>query len=251
MPLYEYDHLEEWAVARRHVASEITLLCDRHHRERTAGLLPKDDVRRANSNPINVQAGASKPYSFHFSGTEATVEIGENSFTSNNRGGPFNMVPLFIDGQAMIRFRVEDEHLLLSMRVFDECNLQVLEIEDNELVYSIIPWDIELVKTTLIIRVAQRNILLEIEFLPPDKIKINKGRFLLNGIEVLVRQEHIFVVNRSIFIKGTHIMNASAGLVLGNPSPDMSCMLRMPTIPRYSIDRNEALLFEKQSQSKT
>jgi trigger factor len=33
--------MEEWAKVKRHDAEEITLLCDRHHREKTAGLLPK------------------------------------------------------------------------------------------------------------------------------------------------------------------------------------------------------------------
>ena len=33
MPLYEYEHLLGWAQVERHVATEITLLCDQHHRE--------------------------------------------------------------------------------------------------------------------------------------------------------------------------------------------------------------------------
>jgi hypothetical protein len=52
-PLYEYEHMEGWAVVHRHVAEEITLLCDKHHSERTKGLLPKEDVVKANNNPYN------------------------------------------------------------------------------------------------------------------------------------------------------------------------------------------------------
>lgn len=47
-PLYEYEHMEEWAEVKRHVAEEITLLCDKHHKEKTNGWLPKEDVRKAN-----------------------------------------------------------------------------------------------------------------------------------------------------------------------------------------------------------
>ena len=47
LPLYEYDHLLCWAVVQRHVAEEITLLCDQHHREKTSGLLPNDAVHSA------------------------------------------------------------------------------------------------------------------------------------------------------------------------------------------------------------
>ena len=42
MPLYEYEHMKEWAIVREHVADDITLLCDQHHREKTSGLLPKN-----------------------------------------------------------------------------------------------------------------------------------------------------------------------------------------------------------------
>lgn len=73
--------MAEWAEVKRHVAEEITLLCDQHHREKTGGLLPKEVVAEANANPFNLRAGVSKPYNLHFSGKEACVEIGGNSFT--------------------------------------------------------------------------------------------------------------------------------------------------------------------------
>jgi hypothetical protein len=44
LPLYEYDHILGWSNVQRHVAEEITLLCDMHHREKTNGLLPLDHV---------------------------------------------------------------------------------------------------------------------------------------------------------------------------------------------------------------
>ncbi|MEB6138331.1 hypothetical protein, partial [Klebsiella pneumoniae] len=76
MPLYEYEHMEEWALVHRHVAEEITLLCNQHHREKTNGLLPKERVREANANPFNLRNGVSKPYDLHFSGVNAEVVIG-------------------------------------------------------------------------------------------------------------------------------------------------------------------------------
>jgi hypothetical protein len=60
IPLYEYEHMLGWANVQRHVAEEITLLCDQHHRESTGGLLPIEAVREANSNPFNLRAGVSK-----------------------------------------------------------------------------------------------------------------------------------------------------------------------------------------------
>ncbi len=59
LPLYEYDHLLGWANVKRHVAEEITLLCDKHHREKTAELLPIEHVREANKTPYNLREGVS------------------------------------------------------------------------------------------------------------------------------------------------------------------------------------------------
>lgn len=73
MPLYEYEHMEEWASVKRHVAEEITLLCDQHHREKTGGFLPKEMVRNADSDPFNLREGVSKPYCLHFSGKTAEI----------------------------------------------------------------------------------------------------------------------------------------------------------------------------------
>ena len=53
-PLYEYDHMEEWAKVRKHVAEDITLLCDQHHKEVTNKLLGRSTVRKANQNPFNL-----------------------------------------------------------------------------------------------------------------------------------------------------------------------------------------------------
>ncbi len=49
-PLYEYDHLKGWPNVQEHIASDITLLCDKHHREATSGLLPREKVIEAKEN---------------------------------------------------------------------------------------------------------------------------------------------------------------------------------------------------------
>ena len=152
IPLYEYEHMEGWALVQRHVADEITLLCDQHHREKTGGLLPKDTVLEANASPYNLREGVSKPYSLHFSGEQAEIVIGGNSFTCDDQGYETIMVPLSIDGLPLVGLILGDKHILLNLVAFDECNVPVLHIKNNQLYYSTIPWDIQLVGTTLTIR---------------------------------------------------------------------------------------------------
>lgn len=247
MPLYEYEHMEEWAAVKRHVSDEITLLCDQHHREKTAGLLSKKTVSEANANPLNLQIGISKPYDLHFAGREAEIEIGTNSFTCEDIGYGTAMIPLSIDDTPLIMFLLEDGHLLLHLLVFDEFNRPVLCISNNHLFYSIQPWDIQLVGRVLTIREQHRKILIEIEFCPPGKVKILRGRFLRNGVEVLVRPENILITNNAFVVRGNRVHNCLGGLIIGHHEQRISGFMTVSGVSRYLGDRKEALRFEKEA----
>ncbi len=247
IPLYEYEHMDEWAEVERHVADEITLLCDQHHREKTGGLLPKEVVREANANPFNLREGVSRPYNLHFSGKIAEVEIGGNSFTCEDQGYGTAMVPLSVDGTPLIGLIMADGHLLLNLVIFDEFNAPVLHIKNNQLYYSTEPWDIQLVGTKLSVREAHRKILIEINFQPPNRIAINRGRFLRNGVEILVRSTNILVTNNSGLFKDCHVHNCHGGLIIGHHEEKIGGFMVLPSISRYLGDRTEALKFERES----
>jgi len=251
LPLYEYEHMNEWAQVQSHVASEITLLCDRHHREKTGGLLPKEVVREADAKPFNLREGVSKPYDLHFAGMQAEVVIGGNSFTCEDQGYGTAMIPISIDGVALVGLILGDGHLLLSVVAFDECNVPVLHIKNNQLFYSMSPWDVQLVGTTLTLREAHRKILLEIEFAPPNKIIVTRGRFLRNGVEVLVRPDNILITNNRMYLSGCHAHNCHGGLILGHHDRPMGGFMALQEIPRYLGDRKEALEFEKECKERT
>ena len=247
LPLYEYEHMEEWAIVKRHVADEITLLCDQHHREKTGGLLPIEIVRAANIAPFNLKQGNSKPYNLHFSGTEANIVIGGNSFTCKDNGYGTAMIPVSVDGTPLIGLILADGHLLLNLVVFDEYNAPVLHIKNNQLIYSTSPWDIQLVGKKLTIREAHTKILFEIDFVPPNRIVINRGRLLRNGVEILIRPNNILVTNNSTLLSGNHVHNCYGGLIIGHHEKPIGGFMALPNIPRYLGDRTDALTFERES----
>lgn len=250
LPLYEYEHMNEWASVKRHVADEITLLCDQHHREKTGGLLPKEDVRAANENPFNLRTEVSKPYDLHFSGAYAEVVIGGNKFTCRDEGYGTQMIPLSIDGVALVGLILGDGHLLLNFVAFDEFNAPIFHIKNNQLYYSTSPWDIQLVGTTLTLREAHRNILLEIKFSPPNKVEILRGRFLRNGIEVLVRAENVLITNNAAYFAGLEAHNCVAGLMLGYHEKVLPGLMYLSNVPRYLGDRREALAHERECRER-
>ncbi|GJL70621.1 MAG: hypothetical protein NPIRA06_32560 [Nitrospirales bacterium] len=241
--------MEEWAKVKRHVADEITLLCDQHHREKTAGLLPKEVMRGANADPYNLREGVSKPYNLHFSGKTAEIEIGGNSFTCEDKGYGTVLVPISVDGGPLLGLIMADGHLLLNLVIYDEFNAQVLQIKNNQLFYSTEPWDIQLIGTKLTVREAHRKILIEIDFQPPHKVVINRGRFLRNGVEILVRPKNILITNTRSVIAGNHAHNCFGGLIIGHHENQISGILVLDGIPRYLGDRTEALKFERETMA--
>jgi hypothetical protein len=137
--------------------------------------------------------------------------------------------------------------LLLNLLIFDEFNAPVLHIKNNHLFYSVSPWDIQLVGTKLSIREAHRKILIEIEFQPPNKVIINRGRFLRNGVEILVRPTNILITNNSTLLSGCHAHNCPGGLIIGYHDRPIGGFMALPNVPRYLGDRSDALRFQRES----
>ncbi|MDH5700889.1 MAG: HNH endonuclease [Nitrospirota bacterium] len=235
MPLYEYDHMEGWAQVRRHDAEKITLLCDQHHKERTNELLPIEDVMSANTTPFNLRQGVSTPYDLHFSGRTPEVHIGSNVFTASLGPDRPNLFPIIVDQNVLVGFSWLEEHLYLRLLFFDEYNNQLLSVLDNQLLYSVEQWDIQLIGKKLIIRHAPRHIFLEIEFHPPGRLVIIKGRMLCNGVEILISPENVKINNYTLAHSSSH--NAFIGIGIGtNLVPGTAFAYRQ--VSRYLPNRS-------------
>jgi hypothetical protein len=234
LPLYEYDHILGWANVHRHVAEEITLLCDMHHREKTNGLLPLERVMAANREPFNLRQGVSKPHDLHYSGNECETIIGSNKFATRDIGDGTFSASVVIDGVPIVAFVLSDGHLLLNLQLFDDFNNRVLVIDKNELVYSTSPWDIKLTGRNLVIRAAERKILIDIVFEVPNKVVIRRGRLLFNGVEIVLQPDYALIVNNGLLFWGNEASGGHFGLVIGNPDTPAPAAFRFPNIPRYS-----------------
>ena len=248
MPFYQYEHLLGYAHVQRHVAKEITLLCHQHHGEKTNGLLPVEAVIEADKNPLNLRAGVSRPYNLHYSGHECEVLIGSNLFTTTDDGTGNQIIAIMVDGVPLVSFDLEDGHLLLNLTLYDHQNDVVMVIKRNILIYSSNPWDIQLVGRNLIIREAARSIFIDMTFEVPNKIAINRGRLLCNGVEVLVKPDHCLLTNNSMVIANNLSKGVACGLNLGRIAPIRSA-LEFSGIPRYLGDNSDAIRWAKEALS--
>jgi trigger factor len=207
------------------VADELTLLCDRHHKEKTNHLLPPEDVERANASPFNVQRGISTPYGVHFSGETCEVRTSESRFFGNRT----KLVPLLINNEEVIAFRFDGEQLFLSCQVRGTEGGVVLLIDDNELIYSTEVWDIDFVGNTLTARNGLKDFLFEIIFLPPFTAHITRLTLSYDDVLVLIDPKGVHVEGPGIrkrHIQRFYMSGFQYGLALDS-DPSITAAIRI------------------------
>ncbi|MEU6676981.1 hypothetical protein [Streptomyces sp. NPDC046925] len=202
--------MTEWAKTKKHNAEEITLLCPTHHSEKTRGLLPVSDVVSADKNPHNKKFGISKNLPLRYSGNSCLINMGTNRFVSNFEHDTL-VTPLAVRDYPVFQVKKEDEQILLTLRVFDRDGNPLVDIEENELVFSASTWDIELVGKRLTIRGGLRKILAEMEFHTPSAIVITRGIFCHDGFQVEVHPDHIYLERYQTRISGNVTHQYSGG----------------------------------------
>jgi trigger factor len=178
VPIFDYEHIEEYADVREHKAENITLLCPTHHREKTAGRLSKDLLKSHNADPFNKNKGLTAKSAVGLTSAEgaARVAVTDNLFNYpivKNKSCPC----VTIDGEIVIGFKVRDGALLLDLTLHDEAGGLALTSESGEVAISTDNWDYRLEGTTLSIRSGPGDIIVEVEYLP-DGIWIKRGHFV-------------------------------------------------------------------------
>ena len=226
IPIFEYDHIEEWSKVQKHEANNITLLCDMHHKEKTNRLLSKDQVLKANSNPFNIINNLSNPHKLNYDSKEFSIYFGDMRFRIENLNTKKDfLIPLLVDNMKLISFDIEEEQLFLNVALKNDLNEMLLRIENNELIYSAENWDVEFIANRLKIRRGFREIIFDVEFLIPNCIKIHKAEFFYNNRKILVDKNGIKMNGFSF--KGREVVNFRIGLAIGEFNERTSCTIRL------------------------
>lgn len=213
-PIYDYEHMEEWAIVRRHIANEITLLCPFHHREKTAGRMPIAMVRKANDSPHNLKKGISGKHELYFYGSSAKVKMSSCEFLVEDRGKGGFMIPLLIDNIPVITVRLKDNEVFLNFVLFDRKGAPVLIIKDNILSFSIGVWDITFEGRILTLREKLYKISLEIEFQTPDVFFIRKASLYYNSNTLTINNKGVKIGNKERVLTTFHRI-AISGFYVG------------------------------------
>jgi len=151
-PIIEYHHIIKDSPS----PDEIMLLCPIHHHEATVGAMLEDEQRLYKKNPINIKKGFVEGRLKIIQKTPA-VNIGSNQFIGT---GDF----LLVDGESLLSIEAPENRLELSVRLYDQKDNLVAEIENNEWISGEpLPWDLESRFQWLRIRRKLKDIALEID----------------------------------------------------------------------------------------
>jgi hypothetical protein len=184
----EYEHIEPtFAEALVHEADKICLLCPTHHSEVTKGLLSKGQVKKA-YDKVQTDASIKPPfYAMHLAGQNLALVIGDSLFEYL----PDQSSIINIDGEDLLHLRYEHDPITgavfpsLSARLYDRYGNKLLEIEDNEIVFSNTAHDINVQGSVISVYTANCEYGVELKINPPSRVELQRLHMLFKDIELL------------------------------------------------------------------
>lgn len=216
LPFFEYDHIEEYSKVRVHDPANLTLLCPKHHREKTNRLLSKDVIYEANSNPLNLNEKMTSPWHRLFSGSFGKFIVGSDtySFVFSGRDRFFSAIQ--IGGKSMLGFRFDGSGLLLNAVLTNRSGKKILIIEDGEIRASTEVFDYKVEGPVLTIRLTKSSVELKLK-VEDHGLSIVKGFFVWKGISIAVEGENISITSEGESGTHSHPASLSGNTVFGKP----------------------------------
>ena len=155
-PIIQYHHIIEWSVDQHFRTEDMMVLCPLHHDKASKGAMPEAEQRRWKAKPWNVTKGRVKGllavHQEYCAANFGTITwVGEGTC-------------LRIDGQDILGFTLGEGNLEISLRLFNQAEELLLEIDRNEWISGDpLPWDIEADWQRITLRQKARDIAISID----------------------------------------------------------------------------------------
>jgi hypothetical protein len=213
IPVYDYDHFEEFSIKKAHEPENIILLCPSHHAEKTRGRLPFDLVKRAAKNPINKTKEHSGKHITHFFGDNCSLDIGGNTFDFCFSDNQEYFRAIIINNKTLCGFLHDDGNLLLDLSLSDRNGTEVLKISASEMQVSVGIWDYTLVGPKLSIKSQEHDLDVELIF-QNNGITISRGIFIGKTGAVVVNREHYKIFPPGMTFSGCKCDQCQIGVLI-------------------------------------
>ncbi|UVC13126.1 HNH endonuclease signature motif containing protein [Mesorhizobium onobrychidis] len=202
LPIYHYDHIQNFADVQEHVAENIALLCPTHHQDKTSKRLPAGVVKSARANPANGRSDVTSSHRWFFDSANALIEVGPSQYSADLREGD-SFAAINIDGEDLVGFSREDDAILLNMSLRTAPNSKrVVHVHRGEISIS-----------TGIDDATMEG----------PRVSISPGRNLKPV--VIMKTDNGLRIEKGEFFGG-HFSGCKIGIVIGRPVPTSKTLAR-------------------------
>ena len=174
MPVFHYDHIDDYAVVRRHDATNLALLCPNHHQDKTSGRLSRERIKRAYDSPFNKGRSFTSCHRI-YPGTALDARLGSNRFRLSGASPDFPL--LWINGVSFATVHYAMGEFSFSAKITDEAGKVLLLIDHGEIVIATDLWDYRYEGTKLTVRRGQGDILFSGD-ISDSAFVVDRGHFV-------------------------------------------------------------------------
>jgi hypothetical protein len=205
-PIYDYDHIVDYAIVKAHTFENLVLLCTRCHRKKRKGLVTIDVIRAALVNGNRRDFTESDVIYADF----RKAVIGAN-IVMNFGGDLFD-----IKGFGKASFRRSENRLLLSAELQDHDGAIALRIIDNEYAISTKVWDASFVGNVLELKGADRRAFARVTFDAESKTMVFHGRARVFGNSYLKVNASGIFLDEILLAQSNLISSCTDGLMVSD-----------------------------------
>jgi len=129
--LWDYDHIVEYNIVKKHEVENLILLCPNHHREKTNKLLSPVELSMAIERPYNLRHENTSKHELRFFGNTFEVIVGGAKMTLLKPEEQNELIAFVIKDMSIISYRIEESRPLITMRIFNSLGFKELNTSSN------------------------------------------------------------------------------------------------------------------------
>jgi hypothetical protein len=180
IPIFEYDHLIEFAEGGENTVENLNLLCPDHHAKKTKGILSRSAVEQRAKAPVNLSRGKAEGLKLELGGTVANIVIGSNKFKTRLSLGYDKFTLIEINEKCFGEIYLEDGWLSFDLILTNLHGENILVVKKGELSFSTGVWDFSVVGSKFSLKEKKSSIELVMK-IEDDTIILERGSFAHKG----------------------------------------------------------------------
>lgn len=193
MPIIEYHHIIPYAQVKKHEADNLVPLCDLHHKKFHQHLIPVEEITKAKANPFNLTTQTIKDNFMLSNYKDLRIKMGSNIFINTQKVIAVNDFPLI---------EIKKDELnrpLLNVKFFDDNNVLIAEVIDNEWIVmreSEKIWDLTWTSGKLKINSSLKKIFLELQINAIENTIELRADLFYKNVSIKIRPNSILINNK-------------------------------------------------------